>query len=234
MKIVPSRLNAVLGNTLSARIGAETNLIESKQFFVKSVGLGFLGLGAGGALGAILYGYSYVSNARSTTEMLTSALTNSLSKIELHAQAVGNVDISPSELRIAPDQKISLSPQSRLKLDPNAKVLAEGSMRIQLPTVSAPAPAPKSNARPPTINNFTIFKSVDFQTGKVITGWKFLTSTQKEPTSQYCYYNERGDNSDVAINITFAEDGAIKKDRIPPKFDVETAFSKCVWFRREG
>ncbi|WP_441232763.1 hypothetical protein [Bradyrhizobium sp. 1200_D9_N1_1] len=236
MKILSSRLNANLANSLDERISAELKYIDGQSFFRKSIGVGLAGLGAGLAVAAAFVGYSYVADSRTTADKIAAAISKSLSQVELRGQAVGNVDIHPSEIRLAPDQKVALSQESRLKLDPSAKVTAEGSMRIQLPTISAmPAqPTPKAAPKAQPITNYTIFKSVPFQSGTVSTGWRFLTSTQKEPTNQYCYFTERGDSSDVSLKIDIGDDGLMTKDKVPPKFDLAAAFARCVWFRKDA
>lgn len=236
MKMLASRLNANLANSLDERVSAELKFIDGQSFFRKSIGVGLAGLGAGSAVAAAFVGYSYITDARTTADKIAAAISKSMSQVELRGQAVGNVDIHPSEIRLAPDQKISLSQDSRLKLDPSAKVKAEGSMRIQLPTISAiqAQSTPKTAPKAQPVTNYTIFKSVPFQTGTVFTGWRFLTSTQKEPTNQYCYFAERGDSSDVSFKVDVGDDGVITKDKVPPKFDLTGAFARCVWFRKDA
>src|SRR5262249_46141859 len=81
-----------------------------------------------------------------------------------------------------------LDPTSRVLLDPTAKVRADGEIQVQSPSIS-----PLEGTRrvtTPLITNFTVFKRVEFDRGQVWTGWKFLTSAQKFPTYQYCYYTE--------------------------------------------
>ncbi|MET4374802.1 hypothetical protein ABIA99_007534 [Bradyrhizobium sp. LB12.1] len=236
MKILSSRLNANLANSLDGRISAELKYIAGQSFFRKSIGVGLAGLCGGLAVAAAFVGYSYVADSRTTADKIAAAISKSLSQVELRGQAVGNIDIHPSEIRLAPDQKVALSQDSRLKLDPSAKVKAEGSMRIQLPTISAMSAqsTPKIAPKAQPITNYTIFKSVPFQTGTVSTGWRFLTSTQKEPTSQYCYFTERGDSSDVSFKIDIGDDGIMTKDKVPPKFDLTSAFARCVWFRKDA
>jgi hypothetical protein len=85
----------------------------------------------------------------------------------------------------------------------------------------------------PTLTNFTIFKSVPFEKGVVQTGWKFLTGAQRSPTTQYCYYQEAGDNPDVSVRIDIGLDEKIQQSKsISKSFDIAAAFSKCVWFRK--
>jgi hypothetical protein len=132
-------------------------------------------------------------------------------------------------------QTIGIDDASRLRMDPAAKVLADGELRVQAPTISVPQSTNTRNVSvTPAITNFTVFKSVPFQKGNVLTGWIFLTSAQRMPTTQYCYYSESGDNSDVSVRVSIGNDEKIDTPKAPIKtFDIATAFSKCVWFKKD-
>jgi hypothetical protein len=63
----------------------------------------------------------------------------------------------------------------------------------------------------------------------------FLTSAQKSPTTQYCYYTESAENPDVALRIDVGKDQQMEdRKNIPDSFNFAAAFSKCVWFRRNA
>jgi hypothetical protein len=118
-------------------------------------------------------------------------------------------------------------------LDPSAKVIADGDLRIQIPNISIPqSAAPRSKGIAPTITNFTIFKSVQFEKGTIQTGWKFLTSAQRSPTIQYCYYSETGENPDVSVRIDVGLDEKIQPSK-SKSLDIAAAFNKCVWFKKD-
>jgi hypothetical protein len=152
----------------------------------------------------------------------------------LHGSADGVVQFDPHEIALAKGQEITFDPTSRLQLDSAAKVIADGDVRIQMPNISVPQnSAPRAKGGAPTLTNFTIFKSVPFEKGVVQTGWKFLTGAQRSPTTQYCYYQEAGDNPDVSVRIDIGLDEKIQQSKsISKSFDIAAAFSKCVWFRK--
>jgi hypothetical protein len=210
--------------------------ISGRVAFWKAVGVGLLGLGAGAAVGIGFYGYSFVTRNGSQLDILTSALEKSLAQVELHGTAEGKVEVASPGLVLEKGATISIDPTSRLVLDPSAKVVADGEVRIQMPNISMPrGPTPKNAAQSKTIANFTVFKSVPFDQGNVLTGWIFLTSAQESPTQQYCYYNERDENSDTAIRIDLAVDGSPEANKAAPRaFDTVAALSRCVWFKRSA
>src|SRR5262249_10940050 len=150
--------------------------------------------------------------------------------------AKGTVELQPSELSLAKGQTISLDPSSRVLLDPMAKIRADGEIQIQSPSISAGGDTPRrTSSTTPIITNFTVFKRVEFEKGQVWTGWRFLTSAQKLPTSQYCYYTEKLDYSEFEPVVVFATDEKLDPPKQLPKgFDIDAAFKRCVWFKRES
>ena len=68
-----------------------------------------------------------------------------------------------------------------------------------------------------------------------MTCWNFLTSAQKFPTNQYCYYIEQLEASPFEPVIYFAADEKLDPPKQLPKwFDIDAALTKCVWFKRES
>ena len=162
-------------------------------------------------------GYAFVKRNSDNQTLVASAIAAALSQVQIRAKAEGTVQLEPHEIQLAKGQVIAIDPTSRLHLDPGAKVLAEGEIRTQLPSISVPqAITPRANSKIPTITNFTVFKSVPFDKGGVLTGWMFLTSAQKAPTSQYCYYIEHDEDPDTALKVDIADDGVMMPGKGAP------------------
>jgi hypothetical protein len=233
---IPTPLNRSLAEALSNRMSAELSAVSGRAAFWRAVGIGVICFGIGAAIGIGLFGYSFVTRASGQMETLSLALQKTLSTVELHGTADGKVDVTSPELTLAKGATVSFDSSSRLLLDPAAKVVADGEIRVQAPAISTPrTPTPRSPVQTKTIANFTVFKSVPFAQGDVLTGWIFLTSAQESPTQQYCYYNENAENSDLAIRIELATDGVPESNKTNPKaFDTVAALAKCVWFRKES
>lgn len=233
---MPSKLNETLAGVLQSRVAAEMFLIVGKSGFWRAIGLGFIGLGLGAAVGLGFFGYSLVLHKERTLDALSSSLVKALSEVHLRGTASGNVRFEPNVVSLVPGQSLALDPTSRVRLDPGAKVLADGEIRVQMPSISLPqAVTAKPKKASPTIANFTVFKSVPYEKGSVTTGWRFLTSAQRTPTSQYCYYQEKGDNPDVAVRIELGMDEKVQPSKTMSKsLDTAAAFNKCVWFKKDG
>jgi hypothetical protein len=190
----------------------------------------------GVAFGASFYGYALVIRNSENLTTLSSILAKTLSEVQLHGVAQGSVELDPKELPLSPGAIIALSSDSRLILDPKARVNADGELKIQMP----PAMSSFTNSTVPTnrrtsaqpIVNFTIFKTMAFDKGSVMTGWKFLTSAQRAPTEQYCYYTEDAATPDVNVVVDLGENGKMNTPQdVPKEFDINSAFKRCVWFK---
>ena len=235
MDLRATKSNLRLVDAVTSRIAAELSSVSGRASFWRSLGLGLVGLGVGAALGLVFVGYSFVTRNSDNQTLLTSAIIEALSQVQIRANAEGTVQLEPHEIQLAKGQMITISPDSKVRLNPGAKVLADGEMRIQLPSISVPqAATPRANTRIPIITNFTVFKNVPFDKGSVWTGWIFLTSAQRMPTSQYCYYIERDEDPDTALKIDIADDGVIESKKTTGSFDIGAAFKKCVWFAKSA
>jgi hypothetical protein len=232
MNLVSSELNERLANAVRYSVAADRFYIKGKSGFWRLVGVGLVGLGLGGSIGIGCYGYSYVSRNSDNITSLATTISKALSEVHLKGAAAGTVQIEPHELTLAQGQMVSLDLESRLLLDPSAKVLADGEIRIQGPSISTPQSSPSRTPSIPTIANFTVFKSVPFEKGTVQTGWIFLTSAQRSPTQQYCYYTEASETPGRNIMLDIGTDEKLEVPKTAPNsFDVTGAFNRCVWFR---
>jgi hypothetical protein len=232
VNIAPTELNQRLSNAVRNRLAAESFAVAGQAGFFRIVGLGLMAFGVGAALGIGFYGYSFISRNSDNMKILSSTFSQALSEAELRGTAVGTVQLKPNELSLAKGQTVSLDNQARVLLDPKSVVTADGELRVQAPSVSAPQNiAPRSTSNVPNITNFTVFKTVPFEKGSVMTGWMFLTSAQRSPTNQYCYYTEDADTPGLKVSFDLGEDRVPKVPKTTPKgFDPAAAFGRCVWF----
>jgi len=163
-----------------------------------------------------------------------STLSKALSDVRLQAIAEGTVHLEPNEISLAKGQTISIDSNSRLRMDPAAKVIADGEIRVQIPSVATPeSMTTRVTQKRPIITKFTVFKSVPFGRGSIQTGWNFLTSAQGSPTDQYCYYIEHLEGGvGGGVSLEIAVDQKLDPPKTLPKgFDIGAAFNRCVWFK---
>lgn len=235
MDLTSSPLNVRLRKAIENRIAAELSTVSGKASFWRSVGVGCVGLGVGCLFGLGFYGYSFVTQSSTNSELLTRALTQALQDVTLRGSSVGTVQLEPAEIALAKGQTVEIDQSARLKLDPAARVVADGEIRVQLPSTTTSVPSsPRQSPPMPLISNFTVFKSLQFDKGAVYTGWTFLTSTQQTPTSQYCYYTENAETPDLSLRVELSKDGIPQPTTAAPKgFDMNGALNRCVWFKAD-
>ncbi len=233
MNIIPTELNEGLAKALRGRIAADRSLIIGKVGFWHLVGAGLMIFGIGIAIGLGCYGYAQIVQKTGDLNILSSILSNELANVRLKGTAEGTVQLDPQNISLAEGQTVALATDSQVRLDRSATVKANGEVSVQLPTISAPSSAtPGATARTPLITNFTVFKSVEFAKGSVMTGWSFLTSAQASPTHQYCYYTASLEIPGFDVTVNIADDGKLDTPKtLPHDFDLSAAYSKCVWFK---
>lgn len=233
MNLIPTELNQRLANAIRHSVDADRFYIRGKTVFWRFVGIGLAMFGLGASAGLILYGYSFVSRNSYNTAELAAAFAKALADVQLKGSADGTVRLEPHEISLAQGQTISLDDSSRLLIDPSSKVRADGEITVEGPTISRSSP--RSTAATPTIVNFTVFKSVSFNKGTVQTGWIFLTSAQRVPTQQYCYYTEEADTPGRNVMLDIGLDRSLDMPKtVPVGFDLAAAFSRCVWFNEDS
>jgi hypothetical protein len=236
MNVIPTELNKQLAAIVRYSIAANGVSIFGKSAFWFFVGVGFLLFGLGAGTGAAFYGYASITKNMVHLDETASAISKAISALTLRATAEGTIQIEPRELSLAKDQTVTLGSKNVLHLDPLAKVRADGDIVIQGPSISSSPSVGSERTSAPEITNFTVFKHVTFEKGKVVTGWTFLTSAQRSPTDQYCYYSEASEDTPGRnITIDIAESEKIEAPKtLPPSFDLTAAFGRCVWFRGES
>ena len=167
MNLAPTDLNRQLSEGVRNSIAADRFAVAGQAGFFRIVGVGLIAFGVGVALGIGLYGYSFISRYSDNINILSSTFSKALSEAELRATAVGTVQLKPNELSLAKGQTVSIDSQARVLLDPKATVTADGELRFQAPSISAPqSVAPRPTGNVPNITNFTVFKTVHLTRGR--------------------------------------------------------------------
>ena len=225
--------NRALASVIGRRIKSDASMIAATATFWRLLGIGGLCLLVGIGLAAAFFGYSYITDSRSSMEKLSEAMANGLNKVVLKvADLKGNVALTDGgTVRLADGGSVRLDTNGALvRLDSNGAVvrLDAGGTSLrpterQLNTSAKPA----SNA--PVVTNFTVFKQTTFGDGTITTGWNYESSTDASPVHQYCYYTAPT-NAGVWVRYDLGTDGVpVASHNYPINF--EAALSDCVWYR---
>jgi hypothetical protein len=79
--------------------------------------------------------------------------------------------------------------------------------------------------------NYTVFTSVQYGTGEVVTGWNYDLSDTMRPKVQYCYYGQRVDKG-LSARYTLAVNNMPQRPSplAKPSFNFDGAIANCIWF----
>jgi hypothetical protein len=246
MEVPSTPHNDALAHAVNGRIAADARLITARSALVRlggigaMVGLASLGLGAGA--GAAFFGYSYITDATTSTEKVATAMTTALERSTI--RTTGEVKVTPdSVVKLDPNATVGVDPEGKVallvppdatvKLEPNAKIT------VNVPNTAVPRPSteqwtgrnqPQTNAK--VVTNFTIFKFVDYKNGTVATGWDFESSEQSVPKTEFCYYNQQAPGGEgVSFRVDLAVDGRLRpQTRSRGELNVIDAARHCIWF----
>jgi hypothetical protein len=138
-----------------------------------------------------------------------------------------------STVGLAPGGQVTLAPNGTVRMEPSSTVKVPGSVNPDAHSTTAPPPVQAASPQNKVITQYTIFKTVSFDKGQVVTGWNFDNSNQIDPASQYCYYSEKSDDL-VQVRFELGKNGAmIENFKSRPGVDLIAAFHNCVWFPGE-
>lgn len=237
-------------------IRGQAVMLTAKAWLWRLGGLALLAVGIGAGVGLILFGLSYYNDPRTSADKMASAFAAALEHANLgtvkldHEATIGvtgSVDMKPGVVTLAPGSTVTTTGTvtGSVALEPGGtvRVLNSDVLRPTERQLNGEQRQPQSSGSssssgtgptaPPsskTVTNYTIFKSVNFGTGSVKTGWDFATSEQEAPTRQYCYYAEES-SAGMQVIMTLAQDGQLLDiAREYKAINVKAAASQCVWF----
>lgn len=222
-----------LAATLNSQLGAESRIANAVGFawLCGGIAISLALSGLGLALG--FYGYSHMLSVEPSAKQIATALTDALERAELKATVSGKMSLVPTDLHLAGDQKIRLEDGSVVKLDPNSSVRVIGDLKVDMPQPSKRQlqldTTTANDERPFT--SYTIFKSVEYGSGAVETGWNFDLSDTTRPNSQFCYYRQ-DITKGVATKYILSVDDSPRRPTALQKlsFNFDEALSNCIWF----
>ena len=221
---------ATLYDVAKTKLTADAQLEQAKTTLYRFGGMGVLAAMLGAGIGFACFGYSYVTDGRAQAQKMADAMVQALEKAQL--TTTGNVKLADgSTVGLAPGGQVMLAPNSSVRVDPSSTVKVPGIVNLDMQSTTAQPPL-QAAASPQNkvITQYTIFKTVSFDKGQVVTGWNFDNSNQIDPASQYCYYSEKSDEL-VQVRTELGRNGATIENFKPrPGVDLIAAFNNCVWF----
>lgn len=167
------------------------------------------------------------------------------------------VALADNTLRLS-DAKVSLEPGSRVALDgsnttvrmaPDARVGVEGAVRVaegstvkvegnvggadaavasSIERLRSEVAGRSGDAARGVSTNFTIFKTVKYGEGQVVTGWNYKDSSETTPSQEYCYYDQGVEQMSVRMNLAL-NGRIVPLSKAPRGFSQAEAAANCIW-----
>ena len=164
----------------------------------------------GAGLGAAFYGYATMNEVRGASDKLAQALTQALETATL--KTTGEVRLTDNTLKIE-----GAVPAAKGR--PDVSSLTGNQGKTEAPAAAA------------VRTSFTVFKTVPFLDGSIVTGWNFKGDEQK-PEKQYCYVTRPQTFGDGATSnqTTVAIDGEILPQPARSEINFAVIARSCVWF----
>jgi hypothetical protein len=210
--------NVALAQHVNGRLRAEARISNARAFLFRAIGLGvFVGL-AGAGLGAAFYGYATMNEVGNASDKLAKALSQALETTTLKTS--GEVKLTDTTLKIEGGVP---APTAKAKGDgrPDVSSLTGNQGKTEAPASAAAA----------VRTSFTVFKTVPYLDGSIVTGWNFKGDEQK-PEKQYCYVTRPQSFGDGATSnqTTVAIDGELLPQPARSEINFTVIARSCVWF----
>jgi hypothetical protein len=212
------------------RLTAATQLEKAKATLWHFGGAGLLAAMAGMGIGLACFGYSYVADGRVQAQKMADAMVQALERAKL--TTTGELRLAAgSTVGLAPGGQVALAPNAVVRMDPSSTVRVAGNVNADPNPVTPPPPVQAvPSPQNKIVTQYTVFKSVLFDKGKVVTGWSFGNSTEISPATQYCYYEEPSVDT-VRVRTNLGTNGKMLDNLKPrPGLDLIGAFNNCTWF----
>lgn len=186
----------------------------------------FIGLG----LLMLVKAYSSERDSEIHNQTIAESFAQALSRSQIKATTTGEVSLAKgATVSLANDQSISLDApkdesienNKNLKLDtqPNNDLFQPSEEQLGLHQRKVNSQAPKTT--------YTIFKSIPYGDGSIMTGWEFEPDQPQTPHSQYCYYS--GENNGKGVFISIGRNGMPLEVQEQNFINPAQAFRLCVW-----
>ena len=221
-----------LASVINSRLAAEARIAKAIAFGWlcggTAIALCLTGLG----VAAAFYGYSFMLSVKPAAEETAKALVQAFERAELKTTVSGVVSLSPAaELRLASGQTVKLDEGATVRLDPNASVRVVGDLKMLQPSKQQLQMDSRSVDDELPFTSYTIFKDVNYGSGKVVTGWAYDLADTVRPKYQHCSYQQTLGKG-LLSKVSIALNGYPRRPSSLTKlsFNFDGAVANCVWF----
>ncbi len=217
MLIAGTKENRRLAGLVNARVSADARLVNAKAWAIWFAAIGAMALMIGAGVYIAFLGVARSRDSSGAAERLADTLTKALERAKLHAA-------------IDPESTVRLDPAAQVALDPHASVRLEAAQPLPRPGRDQLKPDAVPPTKNPVETNYTVFKTVRWGGGQVVTGYTFAPD-EKAPEHQYCYFAD-GIDRQTYKTLHIAAEGRYTPppEAAPGGIDTKAAAAECVWF----
>src|SRR5262249_3968088 len=219
-----------LAAIINSRLATDARVSRAIGFGWVCGGLAIACVLTGLGIAVAVLGYSHMTSVRPAAEQTAKAVTDAIKQAKLKTEIKGTVSLAAgSEVKLAPNQTVKFPENTILKLDPNSSVRVVGDIKIPQPSPHQLQQELKSGNELP-FTSYTIFRSVEFGSARVETGWNFELSDTTRPKTQYCSYIQDTGRG-ARIRDLIAVNGRPRTANLAhASFDFDKAVANCLWF----
>ena len=228
-----SNVSSTLVVSVIGRLNEEYRALTGQARLVKLAGFGLMFFLVSVGAASALYGYSTILNQQTAADSLANAFAEALGKSTLIAHTSGTVALAPgSSVELKKGQMVILDPNAHVEVDPTSVIHVEAAVKNSVPVPSDRQlqvdAADSKNGIFGT--SYTVFKTIEYKSGFVVTGWQYDVSQPNMPRHQYCYYTRTVDPQ-ANFRVDLGRDGLLMKSASATVLgrDASEAFGLCVW-----
>lgn len=220
MLIAGTKANKALAGAVNARVAADASILAAKAWAIRLGAVGLMALLIGAGVGLAFLGVAKSRDASGAADRLADTLTRAIERAKLHAE-------------LDPQSTVKLDPAAQVAMDPNARVKIADPPAVPRPTREQLKPDASAPSHTAVRTNYTVFKTVKWGGGQVVTGYTFQPD-DKAPSHQYCYFADGIDQQSFKTVHIAAEGRYLAPPNPPPGLDPVKAAAECVWFDGQG
>src|SRR5262245_47976864 len=151
------------------KLTADTQLEHAKTTLYRFGGIGALVAMVGAGIGLACFGYSFVSDGRAQAHKMADAMRQALERAQL--TTTGELKLADgSTVALAPGGQVAIAPGSVVRVDPSYTTKVTGIVKPDIPAPVLPPVQATPSLQNKVITQYTIFKTVSFGNGQVVTG----------------------------------------------------------------
>jgi hypothetical protein len=215
---------------INSQLAAESRIARAISFAWFGGGIAMAFSLSGMGVLAALYGYSHTISVQPAAEQAAKAIAEAIQRTPLKTTVSGSMSLAPnSQLRLAAGQNVRLQEGATVRLASNSSVRVIADLKVEMPQPSNQQLHVRDKGNELPFTTYTIFRSVPYGSGEVVTGWHYDLSDRQRPKFQHCYYTYNMDKG-RSVKYVLAFDGIPQRSSPLDKVDFDSALGNCIWF----